>query len=73
MAEDAPPSQRQSRRLNASSAELCFIKEDGTLGDDMFHEEILNNPEADAYFRDSVRRSAMEGGLSPEMIKKLYG
>ena len=53
--------------------ELYYINKKGERKDAELHEEILNNPEAEAISkRISIKRS-IERGTSPEVAKMLYG
>lgn len=45
-----------------TSNECFYLRADGTKGDDWIHEEILNNPEADAHFREGAIRRAVQRG-----------
>ncbi len=54
--------------------EFYFLRDDGSKGDDWLHEEILDNPEADAYFRATVMEVAIrEKRMTCEQAEKLYG
>ena len=65
----------QANVLKAKHAceEAFYWRADGTKGDDWIHKEILDNPEADKAFRDSVIRKAVAGGMSLEVAHQLFG
>jgi hypothetical protein len=63
-----PPSPERGECL-----ECFYLNEDGTKGDALIHESILDNPEADLLFRMSILRDAIKGGMNRAEAEKLYG
>ena len=55
------------------SLECFYWNEDGTKGDALIHEEILNNPEAALFFRQPVMRNAIKRGMTRAKAERLYG
>lgn len=55
-----------------TSNEMFYVDEDGKKQDAELHEEMLDNPEADAYFREVSRKWALNN-LSAETYQSIYG
>jgi hypothetical protein len=55
-----------------SGNELFYIDDQGKRQDAELHEELLNNPKADAVFREIVIQSLKDDGWTQEEIDLLY-
>ncbi len=53
--------------------EPFYLDEKGERHDDGLHDEMLNNPEADAAFQRIVIEDARKRGVSEAAIQRLYG
>lgn len=52
--------------------ELFYLDKNGKKQDAALHEELLNNPAADASFQFAVYEQAIEEGMDPDLAHQLY-
>jgi hypothetical protein len=55
------------------SLEGCIVHPDGSVSDEDFHADILDNPEAERALAGANVKLAVELGMAEECAKRVYG
>ncbi len=69
---EADPAGKQFSSSARVPGELCAVDAEGNVTDENLHNEILDNPVADARFQRMAYRQAIASGTEPALAASLY-
>lgn len=63
---------RKPRKRKVTSNEGFYTDKDGKKSDRVFHEAILDNPEADEFIAEQAIKNAIRRGIPPDEAKRMF-